>query len=157
MSEWGWLLHVICKDISVIYVTVHRCTGGLKKKFDIRSVSQRHIHFVGFFNVPVQALIRDQPFYGYSEKPPQFSRLLRYARGYGGHILALTIGSPSRHIIESWIYMYKLKMTLCDINEIVFKFNFDFLFWSPPPPGKFCEMYIEFWEMYIGFEEMVNS
>ena len=48
------------------------------------------------------------------------------------------------------IYMYKLKMTLCDINEIVFKFNFDFLFWSPPPPWKF-------WELYNEFEEMVNS
>ena len=36
----------------------------------------RHRHFVGFFNVPVPASTR-QPFYGYSEKPPHFSRLLR--------------------------------------------------------------------------------
>ena len=34
----------------VIYVTAHRCTGGLKK-LDLRSGSQRHRHFVGFFNV----------------------------------------------------------------------------------------------------------
>ena len=30
----------------------------------------RHRHFVGFFNVPVQALTRECPYYGYSEKPP---------------------------------------------------------------------------------------
>ena len=30
----------------------------------------RHRHFVVFFNVPVQAPTRDQPFYGHSEKPP---------------------------------------------------------------------------------------
>ena len=70
MSEWDWLLNVTCYDISVIYVTTHRCEGGLKK-FDLRSGSQRHIHFVGFFNVPVQAPTRGQPFYTvYSEKPP---------------------------------------------------------------------------------------
>ena len=50
-------------DISVIYVTAHRCAGGLKKKLDLRSGSQRHRHFVGFFNVPVLAPTRDQPFY----------------------------------------------------------------------------------------------
>ena len=46
----------------------------------------RHKHFVGFFNLPVQG----QPFYGYSEKMPHFSRLLRRAQGYlggGGAIL----------------------------------------------------------------------
>ena len=36
-------------------------------------------HFVG--SVPVQAQTRDQPFYGNSEKPPHFSRLLRRAYG----------------------------------------------------------------------------
>ena len=55
-------------------------------------------------NVPVRAPTRGQPFYGYSEKPPQFSRLLRHTRGYGRHILALTIGSPWGHRIKSWIY-----------------------------------------------------
>ena len=44
-------------------MTAHRCAGGLKKKFDLRSGSQRHRHFVGFFNVPVLAPTRDQPFY----------------------------------------------------------------------------------------------
>ena len=57
------LFNVTINDISVIYVTAHRCAGGLKKKFDLRSGSQRHRHFVGFFNVPVQAPTRDHPFY----------------------------------------------------------------------------------------------
>ena len=58
-----WLFNVTWNDISVIYVTAHRCAGGLKKKLDLRSGSQRHRHFVGFFNVPVQAPTRDHPFY----------------------------------------------------------------------------------------------
>ena len=75
-------------------MTAHRCAGGLKKKLNLRSGSQRHRHLVGFFNVPIQAPTRDPPFYSYSEKPPHFSRLLRHAWGYGGHILDLTPGSP---------------------------------------------------------------
>ena len=35
----NWLLNVTINDISVIYVTAHRCAGGLKKKFDLRSGS----------------------------------------------------------------------------------------------------------------------
>ena len=46
-----------------IYVTTHRCAGGLKKKLNLRSGSQRHRHFVGFFNVPVQTPTRGHPFY----------------------------------------------------------------------------------------------
>ena len=53
----------------------------------------RHRHFVGFFNVPVQAPTRDPPFYGYFEKPPHFSHLLRHAWGYGGHILDFQSGT----------------------------------------------------------------
>ena len=58
----NWLINVTINDISVIYVTAHRCAGGRKKKLDLRSGSQRHRHFVGFFNVPVLASTRDQPF-----------------------------------------------------------------------------------------------
>ena len=36
----NWLFNVTVNDISVIYVTAHRCAGGLKKKLDIRSGSQ---------------------------------------------------------------------------------------------------------------------
>ena len=65
-GRWGevnWLFNVTINNISVIHVTAHRCAGGLKKKLDLRSGFQRHRLFVGFFNVPVQAPIRDQPFY----------------------------------------------------------------------------------------------
>ena len=58
----NWLVNVTINDISVIYVTAHRCAGELKK-LDLRSGSQRHRHFVGFFHVPVQAPTRGQPFY----------------------------------------------------------------------------------------------
>ena len=77
--ELNWLFNVTINDTSVIYVTAHRCAGVLKKKLDIRSGSQRHRHFVGFFNVPVQAPTRDQPFS--MVIPPQLhcSRLLRHA------------------------------------------------------------------------------
>ena len=64
-----WMRNVTCNDILVIFVTAHRCVGGLKKKFDLRPGSQRHRLFVGFFNVPVQALTQSKPFLGYSEKP----------------------------------------------------------------------------------------
>ena len=52
--KMNWLFYVTINDISVIYlyVTTHRCAGGLKE-VDLRSGSQRHRYFVGFFNVPV--------------------------------------------------------------------------------------------------------
>ena len=61
-GEVNLLFNVTIYDISVIYVTAHRYAGGLKKLY-LRSGSQRHRHFVGFFNVPVQAPTRGQPFY----------------------------------------------------------------------------------------------
>ena len=77
---------------AVIYVTAHRCADGLKKKFDLRSGSQRHRHFVG----PVQAPTRGQPFNDYSETPAHFSRLLRRTWGHGGPILVLYTPGPQR-------------------------------------------------------------
>ena len=47
----------------ILSQTAHRCVGELKKTFDLRSGSQRHRHFVGFFNVSVQAPTRGQPFH----------------------------------------------------------------------------------------------
>ena len=41
-----------------------------RRKLDQWSGSQRHSHFVGFFNVPVQASTRSSFLYGYSEKLP---------------------------------------------------------------------------------------
>ena len=63
VCEVNWLFNVTINDISVIYVTAHGGAGRLKKKLDLRSGSQRHRHFAGFFNVPVLAPTRDQPFY----------------------------------------------------------------------------------------------
>ena len=51
LIELNWLFNVTINDISVIYVTAHRCAGGLKKKLNLRLGPQRHRHFVGFFNV----------------------------------------------------------------------------------------------------------
>ena len=42
---------------------------------------QRHIHFVGFSNVQVQAPTRGQPFYGYYEKYRHISVTFYYAHG----------------------------------------------------------------------------
>ena len=50
LKVFGDLRHM--QRYSVIYVTSHICAGGLKKLY-LRSASQRHRHFVGFFNVPV--------------------------------------------------------------------------------------------------------
>ena len=60
-GEVNWLFNVTINDISVIYVTAHRCAGWLK--LDLWSGSQRNIHLVGFFNMPVQAPTRGDPFY----------------------------------------------------------------------------------------------
>ena len=35
----NWLFNVTINGISVIYVTAHRCAGGLKTKLDLRSGS----------------------------------------------------------------------------------------------------------------------
>ena len=56
-GEVNLLFNVTINDISVIYVTAHRCADGLEKKLDLRSVSQRHRHdnpvFNEYFLVPM--------------------------------------------------------------------------------------------------------
>ena len=47
MSEWDWLFNVTINDISVIYVTAHRCAGGLKK-LDLRSDSRVSLSWVNW-------------------------------------------------------------------------------------------------------------
>ena len=51
-------------------MTANRCAGGLKKNKDLRSGSQRHRHFVGFFKITCPSKHRYGPsfLYGYSEK-----------------------------------------------------------------------------------------
>ena len=72
------------------YVTAHRCAGGMKKKLDIRSGSQHHRHFVGFFNVPVPQRHGTTLFIRWFRNTASFSRLLRSRWGYGVNILDLT-------------------------------------------------------------------
>ena len=102
MFDWvelNWLFNVTINDISVIYVTAHRCAGGLKKKLDLRSGSQRHRHFVGFFNVPVLAPTRDQPFlYGDSDTPPHLVAFYDHAGDTEVHILDLTPRALTRDV-----------------------------------------------------------
>ena len=62
-GEVNLLFNVTINDISVIYVTAHRCAGGLK--LDLRSGSQRNRHLAGFFNDTRRPFL-----YCYSEKPP---------------------------------------------------------------------------------------
>ena len=82
-------LKVTCND-SVIYVTAHRCAGGLKEKLNLRSASSRHRHFVGFLNVPHQAPTRGHPFYTVIPRNrPIYSPFTTRWR-HGRHILDLT-------------------------------------------------------------------
>ena len=64
LIDWlNWLLNVTINDISVIYVTAHRCAGGTEEEVVPTVGLPRHRHFAGFFNVPVLAPTRDHPFY----------------------------------------------------------------------------------------------
>ena len=72
------------------YMWRHRCAGGLKKKLYLRSGSQRHRHFAGFFNVSVLHRHGTTLFIRWFRHTAPFSRLLRPRWGYGGHILDLT-------------------------------------------------------------------
>ena len=60
-SDARWLYYVMCNQRNFSHIC-DECAGRLKK-LDLRSGSQRHRHFVGFFNVPVQEPTRDQHFY----------------------------------------------------------------------------------------------
>ena len=62
-----------------LYMWRHRCADGPKKKLYLRSGSQRHRHFVGFFNMPVQAPTRGHPFLRLFWETAPFSRLLWHA------------------------------------------------------------------------------
>ena len=98
-QKWGevnWLFNATINDISVIYVTAHRCAGRLKKKLDLRSGSQRHRHFVGFFNVPVQTPTRGHPFYTVIPRNRPIKSPFTTRWGYGGHILDSTPGPHGR-------------------------------------------------------------
>ena len=66
--------------------------GGLKKKMELRSGS----HAIDIsYGSPVQEPRRGHPFYGFSEKPPNFSRLLRRTWGYGGPFIIFNHLDPT--------------------------------------------------------------
>ena len=89
----------------------------------------RHIHFVRFSNVPVQAPTRGQPSYCYYEKPSYFSHLLRSEWGYGGPILILNPPGPHGGA--------NLNMFYCYINLNVFLFII--LFYSRENAGVYVK------------------
>ena len=77
VSETGGLTSHATLFQLYIYVTAHRCAGGLKKKLMCRRTEEelgptvglpRHRLFVGFCKVSVEAPERDHHFYVYSEK-----------------------------------------------------------------------------------------
>ena len=62
-----------------------------RRSWDLRSGSQRHRHFVGFFNVPVLAPTRGPTFlYGDSDTPPHLVAFYDHAGDTEVHILDLT-------------------------------------------------------------------
>ena len=77
------------------YMWQHRCAGGLKKLY-LRSGSQRHRHFVGFFNVPVLHRHVTTLFIRWFRHNAPFSRLFTTRWGYGGHIIDLSPPASSR-------------------------------------------------------------
>ena len=72
---WRFTSHA---TIFPLYMWRHRCAGGLKKLY-LRSTSQRHRHFVGFFNVPVLDRHGATLFIRLFRETGPFSRLLRHA------------------------------------------------------------------------------
>ena len=57
---WCFTSHA---TIFQLYMWRHRWAGGLEKKLYLRSGSKPRRHFVGFYNMPVQAPTRGHPFY----------------------------------------------------------------------------------------------
>ena len=100
---WCFTSHA---TIFQLYMWRHRCAVGLKKKIYLRSGSQRDIHFVGFFNVPVLHRHGATFWYGYSEKPPNLVAFTT-CWGYGGRILILNPG-----VLTKVVYLNSKKVSI---------------------------------------------
>ena len=74
-------------------------------------------HAIDIFRsvVPVQA-----PTYGYSEKPTNFSRLLRQAMGYGGFILIFNPGSRRGEIVNEGCEKYMNLWKVRNLDRVLF-------------------------------------
>ena len=104
----NWLFNVTINDISVIHVTALRCAGGLRKKLDLRSGSQRHRHFVWFFNVPVQTPTRGHPFYTVIPTHRPIKSPIKTRWGYGVRTLELNPRRPhGSHATIFLLYMWR--------------------------------------------------
>ena len=88
--QWYTLQQNVCSRVGVYwcftshatifqsYMWRHRCAGGLNKLY-LRSGSQRHRHFGGFFNVSVLHRHGTTLFIRWFRHTALFSRLLRHA------------------------------------------------------------------------------
>ena len=79
LSVWGYWCFTSQATILQSYMWRHRCAGGLVKELYLRSGSQRHTHFVGFFNVSVLHRHGTPLFTRWFRRTAPFSCLLRHA------------------------------------------------------------------------------
>ena len=142
--RWGevtWLFNVTINDISVIYVTAHRCAGGLK--LDLRPDSQRNRHLVGFFNVPVQATTRGDPFIRLFRETAPFSRPFYDPPG-----IRRTHSRLNPRVLTGGYLLTKWK----------YKNIFTFHSPTPPSPSRRCHgegvASLRRWREYIAFEHV---
>ena len=72
VNELSWVYWCFASHATIFqsYMWRHRCAGGLKKLLYLRSGSQRHRHFAGFFNVPVYTDTVLTFLYDDSDTPP---------------------------------------------------------------------------------------
>ena len=79
--RWVWVYWCFTSHATIFqsYMWCHRCAGGLKKNLYLRSGSQHHRQFVGFFNVPVLHRHGTTLFIRWFRHTAPFSRLLRHA------------------------------------------------------------------------------
>ena len=79
--RWVWVYWCLTSHATIFqsYMWCHGFAGGLKKNLYLRSGSQRHRHFVGFFNVPVLHRHGTTLFIRWFRHTAPFSRLLRHA------------------------------------------------------------------------------
>ena len=111
-SEVKWLFNVTINDISVIYVTAHRCAGGLKRRggqlhtsiYDERDDFNFHITNFPFLSCNIPA----SPAYGVF-----ISQLLRYARACSSNeCFILRAARLSNKLLEQGYVTERLKSSL---------------------------------------------
>ena len=93
----GWLVYWCFTSHATMFQSNmwrHRCAGGLKTKLYLRSGSQRHRHFAGFFNMPVLHQHGTTLFIRWFRHTAPFSRLFTKRWGYGEFILDLNPRRP---------------------------------------------------------------